>query len=102
MDESYSQECPMLTTWTLRRPLSPTNWKWDKDAQSSYRIRDLWDDQVYKDKLPRPLMPRFSVISMQEPDIIYFSITDDYKRSHYSHYVLSCQLEQFRQFELVS
>jgi hypothetical protein len=39
----------MIRTWTLRRPLSPTNWKWDKqNVVFNYRIRDLWDDPVYK------------------------------------------------------
>ncbi|CAL5000371.1 unnamed protein product [Urochloa decumbens] len=95
MDESYSQECPMFTSWTLRRPLSPTNWKWEKDAVSSFCIRDLWDDQLYRDKLLRPLMPRFPVISTQEPGIIYFSITDDYKHNH-SHYVLSFNMDRRR------
>ncbi|CAN6236904.1 unnamed protein product [Urochloa humidicola] len=94
MDESYSQECPVLKSWTLRRPLSPTNWKWEKDAVSSFCIRDLWDDQVYRDKLLQPLMPRFPVISTQEPDIIYLSVTD-YKHNH-SHYVLSFNMDRRR------
>ncbi|CAN6222659.1 unnamed protein product [Urochloa humidicola] len=94
MDESYGQECPMFTTWTLRRPLSPTNWRWEKDAVSSFRMKDLWEDQVYKDALLRPLMPSCPVISTQEPGIIYLSVTD-YKRNH-SHYVLSLDMNRCR------
>ncbi|CAO2169937.1 unnamed protein product [Urochloa humidicola] len=95
MHRSYSQECPMFTTWILRRPLSSTNWKWEKDAVSSFRIRDLWDDQVYKDKIVQPMMPMYPVISTQDPGIIYLTVTD-YKQNHYSHYVLSFNMDRCR------
>ncbi|CAL5002535.1 unnamed protein product [Urochloa decumbens] len=85
MDRSYNQECPMLTTWTLRWPLSPANWKWHKDPVSSFSMQDLWEDPVYKAKLKlEPLLPTCPVISTQEPGTIYISVNDciHYKHSH--------------------
>jgi hypothetical protein len=38
-----------LDSQTTPERLSPTNWKWDtQDVVFNYRIRDLWDDPVYK------------------------------------------------------
>jgi hypothetical protein len=77
-DQERPNADPMIRTWTLRRPLSPTNWKWDKQDESNYRIQDLWDDPVYKGMLNRlrPIWPSFPVISTHEPHIIYLSIND--------------------------
>ncbi|CAN6165517.1 unnamed protein product [Urochloa humidicola] len=57
-------------------------------------MKDLWEDQVYKDALLRRLMPSCPVISTQEPGIIYLSVTD-YKQNH-SHYVLSLDMNRCR------
>ncbi|CAO2164832.1 unnamed protein product [Urochloa humidicola] len=96
MDRSYNKECPMLTTWTLRRPLSPANWKWEKDPVSSFSLQDLWEDPVYKDKLKlEPLIPTHPVISTQEPGIIYISVNDYYHHYKHSH-VLSLNMGRCR------
>lgn len=102
----FEQYCPIsdliLTAWTLRRPLDARNWKWEKDVMSSFRIQDIWNDPVYKMMNLPPVMPSYPVISMQQPRMIYLSVTD-YRYNH-SHegleagesYVISLNVDRCR------
>ncbi|CAN6380746.1 unnamed protein product [Urochloa humidicola] len=60
-----------INTWTLR----VSDMEWVKDG--TFHNTELWGlDAYYDDRLPR-LVPNYPVVSMDEPHIIYFQLSDE-------------------------